>query len=132
MNERCQVLEVAPVLRVSNPVASAEWYRDKLGFSIDFYWPEPDIAAPTRYAIIRRGEATLHLNGADDEPVSPARAYIFVSDVDALAAELEALGTEVESGPRTHSYGMREITLRDPDANGLTFGQGAVDEEAEV
>lgn len=132
MSESCKVLEVAPVLRVSDAQRSAEWYRDRLGFSIDFLWPEASDTEPPRYAIIRRGEATLHLSRAEGSTAMTSMAYVFVSDVDALAAELEQRGTAVDEGPRTLDYGMREIDLRDPDGNGLTFGQGAVELEAGV
>ncbi|MCB0217568.1 MAG: VOC family protein [Caldilineae bacterium] len=132
MPEICEVLEVAPILRVSDPVLAAAWYSEKLGFSIDFFWPEPGGAQEPSYAIVRRGEATLHLSGVGSDSVTPALAYIFVSDVDLLAAELAERGAGLGSGPRTHTYGMREIELTDLDGNHLTFGQGAVDVEVEA
>ena len=95
MPEICEVLEVAPILRVSDPVLAAAWYSEKLGFSIDFFWPEPGGAQEPSYAIVRRGEATLHLSGVGSDSVTPALAYIFVSDVDLLAAELSLLQARV-------------------------------------
>ena len=61
-------------------------------------------------------------HGPEPQAAPLWRAYFHCDDVDALAAELAARGHPVE-GPRDAVYGMREVTLRDPDGNLLCFGQ---------
>ena len=39
--------------------------------------------------------------------------------------ELQALGCPIEVPPTDFFYGMREMSVRDPDGNRITFGQEA-------
>jgi uncharacterized glyoxalase superfamily protein PhnB len=48
---------------------------------------------------------------------------VFTAGVDALHDELRALGCDIERAPADYDYGMREMSLRDPDGNRITFGQ---------
>ena len=80
---------------------------------------------PARFGIFHRGKATVFVDawhGADAEPSPAWRSYFHTDDVDALATELREAGAEID-GPEDKVYGMREITLRDPDGNLLCFGQ---------
>ena len=49
--------------------------------------------------------------------------YLLVDDVDALHAELVANGISVSGQPIDQTWGTREISVRDADQNGITFGQ---------
>jgi len=49
--------------------------------------------------------------------------YVFVTDVDRLHTELQDLGCPIEVPPADFFYGMREMSVRDPDGNRITFGQ---------
>ena len=49
--------------------------------------------------------------------------YVFAAGVDALHDELRALGCAIETAPADYDYGMREMSVRDPDGNRITFGQ---------
>jgi uncharacterized glyoxalase superfamily protein PhnB len=49
---------------------------------------------------------------------------VFVRDVDAVYAELEARGAKLVSRPQNYDYGMRDFDLVDLDGNQLTFGTG--------
>ena len=42
---------------------------------------------------------------------------------DALHAALVATGCPIEIAPQDFSYGMREMSVRDPDGNRVTFGE---------
>jgi uncharacterized glyoxalase superfamily protein PhnB len=48
---------------------------------------------------------------------------VFVTDIDRLHSELQDLGSPIEVPPTDFSYGMREMSVRDPDGNRITFGQ---------
>ena len=113
------------VFTVADVSASLAFYKDVLGFTVEFEHDDPPI-----YAIVRRGAAQLHLRiVGDDEESKIARGrstlYVFTDDVDALHAELAAKGCVVEGPPQTYSYGMREMVLRDLDGNRLVFGADA-------
>jgi uncharacterized glyoxalase superfamily protein PhnB len=42
---------------------------------------------------------------------------------DALYSELLGKGADVQSGPTSQPWGLREFSVLDPEGNRLTFGQ---------
>lgn len=112
---------VAPVLAVDNIAESIAYYRDMLGFTVDFTWGDPPY-----YAIARRGQnVSVHLSEREDTstPIVPAYVYVFVTDADALYEEFHAQGIEIFQPPQNSDYGMREFDVRDLNGHFLTFGQ---------
>ena len=51
-------------------------------------------------------------------------AYIYVSNVDRLAAQLRAKKADIVEGPVDRIYNMRELLVRDCNGYVLAFGQG--------
>jgi catechol 2,3-dioxygenase-like lactoylglutathione lyase family enzyme len=115
-----RLLSFSSVLAVSNVGRSLAFFMDKLGFRVEFRMGDP-----VEYAIIERDMVSLHLMPASRDPAAlgQARIYVFAAGVDALHEELRALGFPIEVAPKDLSYGMREMSLRDPDGNRLTFGE---------
>lgn len=114
-----QLTGFSAVFTVRDVAASIAFYRDRLGFRLQFGMGEP----PT-YAIIERDTVSLHLMPASQSPdgLGTSSIYVYVDDVDALRDGLVAMVCPISFGPEDLSYGMREIAVRDPDGNGLTFG----------
>ena len=54
-----KILSVAPVLLVRDVVKSADYFRDKLGFSYDRFWGEPP-----NFCMVRRDGLTVMLSQA--------------------------------------------------------------------
>ena len=113
----------SPIFPVEDPLASAEYYRDVLGFDINFKWEDP----PT-YVVINRDDAVgIHLVKREDN-FEPSQAhtslYIFVHDVDALHTEYLASGANIINPVGDRDYGMRDFDVRDPDGFILVFGKG--------
>lgn len=111
-----------PVLEVVDMAASLAFYKDKLGFAADT-WGDP-----ASFAIVQRGRVTLALALAlVAAPAAVSRrtwaAYVYVDDVDALFAELSALGVAIPHPPTTRPYNCREILADDPDGHMIAFGQ---------
>ena len=104
-----------PVLDVSDMQASLAFYKEKLGFSAAT-WGEPP-----SFAIVQRGTVSLALA---TKPVTRNwTAYLYIQDVDALHAELVALGVDIPHAPETQPYNCREMVVDDPDGHLLAFGQ---------
>ena len=111
----------AYVLAVRDLDKSAAYYRDVLGFKID--WEE---GADWRLA--RRGDVRLMIGHCPDD----ARAadigshswfgYVEVDDIDALHRELTGRGATC-TAPSDRPYGMREIVVTTPDGHRIVFGQ---------
>jgi catechol 2,3-dioxygenase-like lactoylglutathione lyase family enzyme len=110
----------AAVFTVGAVAPSLRFFVDRLGFKVDF-----QMGDPPSYAIIERDTVSLHLMPAAQEARGLGRSsiYVFVAGVDALHDELKARGCPIESAPKDYSYGMREMSVRDPDGNRVTFGQ---------
>ena len=116
-----QMVGAATVFVVSDITTSIEHYRDALGFTVTFQY-----GSPTFYACLCRDEVALHLLAAHRTHRLPGNGGIclFVSDVDAVYAELAARGAKVIKPPENYDYGMRDFDVVDLDGNQLTFGTG--------
>jgi catechol 2,3-dioxygenase-like lactoylglutathione lyase family enzyme len=110
----------AAVFTVGDVGRSLPFFCDRLGFREHFR-----LGDPVSYAIVERDAVSIHLMPASDSPetLGHSSIYVFAADVDALHAELQALGCAIEVPPADFVYGMREMSVRDPDGNRITFGQ---------
>ena len=123
---------IRPFLGVDDVKATAEWYRDVLGFQILATLEEPD--GEWAWVSLRRDDVGLMFNehhthedepGADHvhpPPTLTGSLYINVDDVDALAAAIAGKAA-LDYGPTDQPHGMREIALEDPNGYFLIFGQ---------
>lgn len=115
-----------PVLPVRDVGAATAYYRDVLGFEVDFLWGEP----PTHGRVVSGGWDTggpvyiqFSLVSSDGpERQSSARLRIHVGvDVDGLCAEYRARGAAILGDPVSEPWGLREFEVRDPDGHILGF-----------
>jgi catechol 2,3-dioxygenase-like lactoylglutathione lyase family enzyme len=129
-----QLLCAHPCFIVSDVVASAEFYRDKLGFSFDRYWGEPPC-----FVMVGRDDVWIFLSSQGPGLAKPNRtvhpqitwdAYINVTDVDALCEEFKAKGIKILREPETAFYEQREIEIEDPNGYCICFAQDVTPPEA--
>jgi hypothetical protein len=127
MADSVEFTGLAPQFVVPEVVKTAEYYRDKLGFEILGYFPDPPV-----FAMVRRGAAEIHFGKSDkgemqvNESVRHGLgtdAYIFVNGIEALHRELLANGVEIVEGPIKRIYDCVEITVRDCNGFQLVFGE---------
>jgi uncharacterized glyoxalase superfamily protein PhnB len=119
--KQLEFFTVAPVLSVDDLGAAIDYYRDTLGFTVDFTWGDPPY-----YAVANRGEAVaIHLSEREDtsRPIAPVSVYVQVSNVDLLYEQYEKKGVEIFQPPSDTEYGMREFDVHDLNGHFLTFGQ---------
>ncbi len=103
-----------PILRVSDAAAAAAWYR-RLGFEQVFaHRFEAGLPA---YVGLRRDGAQIHLSEHTGDAQPFGLVYVWVDDVDEIAAEF---GVAVDEEPWA-----REAQLVDPDGNRLRVAQPA-------
>jgi hypothetical protein len=122
-----QILAVAPVLLVWDVVASANYFRDKLGFSYERFWGEP-----SNFCMVRRDGHTVMLSKA------PAKVellphwrvvkqmwnvYFWVGDVEALYAEYRHGGAKIDYELGLKPYEIKEFGVQDLDGHDIAFGQ---------
>ncbi|RZU10965.1 putative glyoxalase superfamily protein PhnB [Kribbella rubisoli] len=113
-----------PVLFVRDVQAAAEFYRDRLGFGVDFLHGHPPF-----YGSVSRDDATLHLRFVH-EPVFAAdtaleegliMAFIEARNVKELYAEYLAAGVELAQKLTKQAWGGTDFIVRDPDGNTVAF-----------
>lgn len=110
-----------PILDVQDLQASFRYYRDQLGFKVD--WEEGD---PPDFGSVSRGGAVVFLcEGCEGMPGS--WMMIFARDVDTLHSELAEAGAKIRMPPKDMPWGIREMHVSDLDGNVIRFGTG-VDE----
>jgi uncharacterized glyoxalase superfamily protein PhnB len=120
---------IAPYFIVDDVVATAEYYRDKLGFGFDRLWGEPP-----SFCMVKRGGVVIMLKQpAEPGMARPNRladaegdawdAYIWVDDADALHAEFESKGVRIASDLCDQPYGCRDFDVEDCNGYRLCFGQ---------
>lgn len=113
-----RLARATPQLPVENVEETQRYYRDVLGFHIDWTWGEND------YGSVSCDETILFLCSAKP-PLSPNCLFIHVSEVDALYAELKANGAKMISEPEDKPWGMREFTVEDNNGHCLRMAQGS-------
>lgn len=126
MNTRANRLTyVAPVFRVADLPRSLAYYRDRLGFEVEFNYEG-------FYASVLRDGCHIHLKCAAPVERDQAAfehdehldACFGVQDAQALASRLAAAGAAFSVPLRSMPYG-REFYVKDPDGYILGFIQAA-------
>ncbi|GJM43124.1 MAG: hypothetical protein DHS20C20_34060 [Ardenticatenaceae bacterium] len=114
-----------PVLFVHDVQETAVFYRDKLGFHIDFFYGDP----PNHGGVSRTDWSgsgavfQLYLVPPEREITPSGYLYIFVgSNIDQLFAEFEANGVTIRQVPESHPWGLREFMIADNNGHLLRFG----------
>jgi len=115
---------IVPVLFVRDVPASAAFFREKLGFEIDFLH-----GAPPFYGSVSRGGACLHLrcvqrpNFAElaAREVSLILVSVEVSNLQGLFAEFKERGATFAQEPTRQPWGGTDFQVRDPDGNVVSF-----------
>ena len=128
-----EVRGMAPLLQVYDMPTSVRFYRDVLGFEV--ISTSPKLGEDRfHWALLRLTTAELMLNTAyefdDERPAEPDQArtaahgdtglFFSCPDVDAAYEELRGKGVTVRK-PVVAPYGMKQLSLRDPDGYGLCF-----------
>lgn len=106
---------VRPILNVRSLRASQAYYRDVLGFKLDW-----DHGEPPDFGSVSRGHSVIFLcQGCQGTP--GAWAMTFTPDVDRLYEEFAARKALIRMPPRNMPWHLREMHVSDPDGNVLRF-----------
>jgi catechol 2,3-dioxygenase-like lactoylglutathione lyase family enzyme len=125
---QARLTRVSPGFAVADVFATAEYYRDVLGFRFDQIWGNPP-----SFVMLDRDDARLMIKQVAPEALpTPARrrsneqidAYIYTNDANTLAEELRGKGADIIEGPIDRQiYPGRELIVRDCDGRVICFGQ---------
>ncbi len=110
-----RVRDAFPILMVADLERSAAFYRDRLGFTVEYEF-EGFVSLA-----VEGGKLGLASSG---EPVQAASAaiWVYTDDVDALFAELTGAGAPVVAAPADQPWGERLASVADPDGYVVHLG----------
>jgi uncharacterized glyoxalase superfamily protein PhnB len=106
---------IVPILRVAHLSASLRYYREVLGFLVDW----GDEAGSEMASVSRSGQAIMLCQGAQGHPGT--WIWIGVDDVDPLFAEFRRKGARFLQPPTNRPWAY-EMQVVDPDGHVLRFG----------
>ena len=113
-----QFPSACPEIPVSSLARALDYYRERLGFTID--WSDEEIGL----AGLSRGGARLFMTDAGYRAAlgNPAPIVLWINldgrdEVDALHAEWAGAGARIESPPEAKPYRLYEFFARDLDGN---------------
>ena len=115
----------SPSLTVSDLDKSVAWYRDVLGFGVEETWKDDGKVVGVS---LRAGDVSFMIGqddwkkGRDRKKGEGFRIYCETKkNVDDLAKRIEAKGGRLDSGPTDQPWGVRDISLTDPDGFKITI-----------
>ncbi|MET0311824.1 MAG: glyoxalase superfamily protein [Burkholderiaceae bacterium] len=112
--------KVTPILRIFDEEKAKEFYRDFLGFTID--WEHRFAPGMPLYLQVSRDGCVLHLSGHHGDCTPGGAMRIEAGDIDAFHAELAAKDYKhARPGIEATPWGTRDICVTDPFGNRLTF-----------
>jgi catechol 2,3-dioxygenase-like lactoylglutathione lyase family enzyme len=110
-----QLREALPELPLDDVAAGVAYYRDVLGFHINY--------AQHDLGVMDRDDVTVLLIARTPRHTGIGSCYIYIRDANALHAELLARGANVQGEPVSHPWGLRDFRVLDLEDNQITFGQ---------
>jgi catechol 2,3-dioxygenase-like lactoylglutathione lyase family enzyme len=115
---------IAPQFLVDDLETATAYYRDRLGFAVDFTYE-------SFYAGVSRGGALIHLKCAPKTVSDRAHrkehehldAYVAVAGVQALYQELQSRGARITKPLGQRPWGHTDFYVEDPDEYILCFSE---------
>jgi catechol 2,3-dioxygenase-like lactoylglutathione lyase family enzyme len=119
-----QIIGIAPQFLVDDLDRAIAYYRDRLGFELDFKYE-------SFYASVRRDGSAIHLKYAAKLAADRAHrkenehldAYIAVSGIRGLFSELQMRGAEVIKPLEERPWACVDFYVADPDDYILCFSE---------
>jgi uncharacterized glyoxalase superfamily protein PhnB len=116
----------SPSLTVNDLDRSLAWYRDVLGFGVEETWKDDD--GKVMGVSLKAGDVSFMIGqddwkkGRDRRKGEGFRIYCETRrNVDELAKKIQAKGGRLDSGPTDQPWGVRDISLTDPDGFKITI-----------
>ena len=123
-----EVLRAHPQIFVTDMERAIHFYRDRLGFSVEYLYGEPPY-----YGLIVRDAAAMNLRHVDRPPMNEGlrdreqllAATVVVRNAKALFVGLEEAGLAFHQRYREQPWGAHDFIVADPDGNLVHFASRA-------
>lgn len=116
-----KIVHTRHVLAVKDLAVAAAYFKDKLGFDLDFTSPG--------WEFLSFGDFKVMLGECRDEMTAEATgnhswfAHALVENVDDVYAEFNERGANILSRIANKPWGIRDFTVITPDGHRIVFGQ---------
>jgi lactoylglutathione lyase len=117
--------DASPSLTVNDLERSLAWYRDVLGFVVEETWKDGGKVVGVS---LRAGDVSFVIGqddwkkGRDRKKGEGFRIFCMTKkNIDDLAKRIEAKGGRLDHGPTDEPWGVRDISLTDPDGFKITI-----------
>jgi len=110
-----QLGKALPELPFTDVAGAVAYYRDVLGFKINYQ--QHDLG------VMDRDRVTVLLIARTERHKGIGSAEFYIAEADALYAEFQAKGANLQGEPVSHPWGLRDFRVLDPEGNRLTFAQ---------
>jgi len=105
-----------PIFPVKSVVETANFYKDKLGFTICGIWENPS------YGVVSRGDVVIEFGEGRKEYAGSAICIIRVENADAVYKEWKLTGVEFVGDFAERDYGSKDFRVKDNNGNMLIVG----------
>ncbi len=95
-----------PELLVRSVKEAQRYYRDRMGFQIEWHHEDGGIGA------VSQGDCAIFFRETDAE-IHPGTFWIFAEAIDETYRRLEDLGAEIVDPISDKPWGLRQFTIRD-------------------
>lgn len=116
-----KIIHTRHVLAVKNLAVAAAYFKENLGFDLDFTAPG--------WEFLSFGDFKVMLGECSDEMTAEATgnhswfAHCLVENVDEVYAEFNERGAAILSRIANKPWGIRDFTVITPDGHRIVFGQ---------
>jgi lactoylglutathione lyase len=124
-NRSLALSSASPSFTVNDLEKSLGWYRDVLGFAVEETWKDDGKVVGVS---LKAGDVSFMIGqddwkkGRDRKKGEGFRIYCETKkSVDDLAKRIEAKGGRLDRGPTDQPWGVRDISLTDPDGFKITI-----------
>lgn len=119
-----ELLGAQPQIFVTDFDAAVSFYRDRLGFAVEYLYGDPP-----HYGLVRRDGAALNLRHVDTYPLDAVRrdaedllaVTIVARDARALFDHYRDQGVSFAQPYRAQPWGAHDFIVADPDGNRIHF-----------
>lgn len=116
-----KVVHTRHVLAVNNLATTASYFKNELGFNLDFTAPG--------WEFLSFGEFKVMLGECTDEMTAEATgnhswfAHCLIENVDDVYEELTSRGAKILSPIGNRPWGIRDFSVVTPDGHRIVYGQ---------
>lgn len=109
-------LRANPILPVESVIETANFYKQKLGFTISLLWENP------AYGAVKRENVTIEFGEGRQQYAGSGVCIIIVDNADDIYEEWKSNGVEFIGDFADRDYGSKDFRIKDNNGNMLIVG----------